>query len=327
MSSPLGSTRPPAAGPRRRSVPAPAPAASGLPAAEHQRGDEQPQLVDLAGVEERAGERRAALDQQRGDPRGGRARRAPRASRALAVAGELDHLGAGAAQGVDPRRVGAGGGEARRAAPGRASRTSAESSGSRARGVEDHPRRLADRVRDRRRRARSAAGRRRARCRSRPRPRRPRRASGGRARGSRARRSTASRRRGVAVKPSRLTADFSVTSGRPVRACLRNGWFGSRAAAASAPSANSTSTPSSRRMPGPRPRAFSVGSSEPITTRPMPAARIASVQGGWRPWCAQGSSVTYMRRAGRVGAAARGSRRSRRPRRARRRARRGSPRR
>ena len=61
----------------------------------------------------------------------------------------------------------------------------------------------------------------------------------------------------VAVKPSRLTADFSVTSGRPVRACLRKGCTARRAAAASAPSANSTSTPSSRRMPGPRPEAFS----------------------------------------------------------------------
>ena len=27
---------------------------------------------------------------------------------------------------------------------------------------------------------------------------------------------------------------------------------------------------------------------------PIPAARIASAQGGWRPWCAQGSSVTYI---------------------------------
>ena len=47
-------------------------------------------------------------------------------------------------------------------------------------------------------------------------------------------------------------------------------------------------------MPGPRPAAFSVGSSEPITTRAIPASRIASVQGGWRPWWAQGSRVTYI---------------------------------
>ena len=46
--------------------------------------------------------------------------------------------------------------------------------------------------------------------------------------------------------------------------------------------------------PGRGPEAFSVGSSEAITTRAIPASRIASAQGGWRPWCAQGSSVTYI---------------------------------
>ena len=46
--------------------------------------------------------------------------------------------------------------------------------------------------------------------------------------------------------------------------------------------------------PGPRPAAFSLGSSEAITTRAIPASRIASTQGGWRPWWAQGSSVTYI---------------------------------
>ena len=61
----------------------------------------------------------------------------------------------------------------------------------------------------------------------------------------------------VAVNPSRLIADFSTTSGRPVIACLRKAWTTRRAAAASAPSAKTTSTPSSRRIPGPRPEAFS----------------------------------------------------------------------
>ena len=79
-----------------------------------------------------------------------------------------------------------------------------------------------------------------------------------------------------------------------MRACLRKGWLSSRAAVASSPAANSTSTPPSRRIPGPRPAAFSLGSSEAITTRAIPASRIASTQGGWRPWCAQGSSVTYI---------------------------------
>ncbi len=96
------------------------------------------------------------------------------------------------------------------------------------------------------------------------------------------------------VRPSSDIASFSVTSGNPVRACLRNGWLSSRAAVASSPAASSTSTPPSRRIPGPRPAAFSLGSSEAITTREIPASRIASVQGGCRPVCAQGSSVTYI---------------------------------
>ena len=98
----------------------------------------------------------------------------------------------------------------------------------------------------------------------------------------------------VATRPSRVTADFIVTSGLPVRACFRNAWLSSRAAAASAPSANVTSIPSSRSTPGPRPLAFSDGSSAPITTRSTPAAMIASVHGGCLPWCAHGSSVTYI---------------------------------
>ena len=49
---------------------APSPAASGLAPAppSTKRGDEEPQLVDLAGIEERAGQGRAALQQQRDDP-------------------------------------------------------------------------------------------------------------------------------------------------------------------------------------------------------------------------------------------------------------------
>jgi hypothetical protein len=44
--------------------------------------------------------------------------------------------------------------------------------------------------------------------------------------------------------------------------------------------------------PGPRPAAFSVGSSEAITTRAIPASRIASVHGGVRPVWQHGSSET-----------------------------------
>ena len=98
----------------------------------------------------------------------------------------------------------------------------------------------------------------------------------------------------VEVRPSSEIAILRVTRGSPVRACLRKGWLSRRAAVASSPAASSTSTPPSRRMPGPRPAAFSVGSSEAITTHSIPTSRIASVQGGWRPWCAQGSRVTYI---------------------------------
>ena len=222
MSSPLG-VHSTASGRAASAIrPGPAPAASGSPAAEHQRGDEQPQLVDSP-------RRRAASRRGRRRPRpaaSATSRRPSSASAAsslrLAVAGELDHLGPGAAQGLDPRRVGAGGGDDVDRRLGRASR-SARSRAAAAPRSRRRPAPAGGPRRDRRHRARSAAGRRRARCRSRPRPRRPRRASGGRARGSPAPRSSASRRRESAVKPSRLTADFSVTSGRPVRACLRNG--------------------------------------------------------------------------------------------------------
>ena len=87
----------------------------------------------------------------------------------------------------------------------------------------------------------------------------------------------------VATLPSRLIADLKTTSGRPVRACLRKAWFCSRARVASSPPDTSTSTPSSRRIPRPRPEAFELGSSPPTTTRAMPALRIASVHGGWWP--------------------------------------------
>jgi hypothetical protein len=96
----------------------------------------------------------------------------------------------------------------------------------------------------------------------------------------------------VATLPSSVIADLKSTHGRPVRECLRKAWLSSRARAASSPSATSICTPSSRRIPRPRPLAFSVGSSEPTTTRAMPAASTASVHGGCLPWWQQGSSVT-----------------------------------
>ena len=86
-----------------------------------------------------------------------------------------------------------------------------------------------------------------------------------------------------------------------MRASLRNGWF-RRARGGGLGAVGEHDLDPARRAapPGPRPLAFSLGSSEAITTLAMPAARIASEHGGWRPWWAQGSSVTDDRRARRV---------------------------
>ena len=104
----------------------------------------------------------------------------------------------------------------------------------------------------------------------------------------------------VATFPSSVVATLKTTCGRPVSACLRKGWLRRRACAATSPFTTSTSTPSSRRIPRPRPFALAVGSSLATTTRAIFAARIASVQGGVLPSCAHGSSDTYMRGPSRV---------------------------
>ena len=131
----------------------------------------------------------------------------------------------------------------------------------------------------------------------------------------------------VAVRPSRVSADLRTTSGRPVRACLRNAWLSRLAAVASAPSDQTTSTPPSRRISGPRPLAFGgriVGADhDPADARGedrLGAGRLAAL-------VRAGLERHVHRRAGQVGAAARGRPRSRRPRRGDRRARRESPRR
>ena len=88
---------------------------------------------------------------------------------------------------------------------------------------------------------------------------------------------------------------FRVTSGRPVRACFRNGWLSVRAASALGSVDPDDGDPGLARALRVRGRlAFSVGSSEAMTTRPMPASTIAAAQGGCLPSCAQGSSVTYI---------------------------------
>ena len=96
----------------------------------------------------------------------------------------------------------------------------------------------------------------------------------------------------MATLPSRVIADLKSTQGRPVRACLRNAWLCRRAAQ----------------------RLVAVGDddldalvaqdAEPAAAGLLgrvvagdddardPGPRIASVQGGWRPWWQQGSSET-----------------------------------
>ena len=104
-------TRPPAARSRRRRARSRPPDGQRPAGAEHHRGDEHPQLVDLARREQRAGQLGPALDQQRGRARGARARRArPRAGASRSPASSITSAPA-SRRARDPRRVGAGGGE------------------------------------------------------------------------------------------------------------------------------------------------------------------------------------------------------------------------
>ena len=98
-------------------------------------------------------------------------------------------------------------------------------------------------------------------------------------------------------------------SGRPVRACLRKAWLCRRARAASSPPATSTSTPSSRRMPSPRPDAFSArvvaGHDDAADARARGSRRCTAA--GW-PVVAAGLERDVERRAAQVGVAAGGDR-------------------
>src|SRR4051794_3269076 len=260
---------------------------AGGAAAEQDRREEEPDLVDLAGVQERARQARTAFEQHRCDALVPELVERRAHARGLVLAGGDDHLDAGALQRVGRRaRRGAGGHDRHRDAVGLLDEPGLERQ---ARGrVEHHAARLAVDARD----------------------------PGGELRvvgqrGADADREGVDRRPPavadlaaalggdplrvagrVATLPSSVIADLKSTHGRPVRPCLRKAWLSSRARPASSPVATSTSTPSSRRIPRPRPEAFSVGSSEATTTRPMPAARIASVQGGVWPWWQHGSSET-----------------------------------
>ncbi len=97
---------------------------------------------------------------------------------------------------------------------------------------------------------------------------------------------------GAAILPSSVSADFSVTSGLPVRMKWKKARFSRRASSANS-SASTTSTPASRSRAKPLPATSGFGSSVIAITRRMPARRMASTHGGVRPWCAHGSSVTY----------------------------------
>ena len=96
----------------------------------------------------------------------------------------------------------------------------------------------------------------------------------------------------VAILPSRVIATLSATQGRRVVMYFRKMRFCSRISASSRPA--STATPCARRISMPLPPTSGLGSVAPTTTRAMPAARMASVQGGCLPWWQQGSSVTYI---------------------------------
>jgi hypothetical protein len=94
----------------------------------------------------------------------------------------------------------------------------------------------------------------------------------------------------VAIRPSRLAANFAVTSGRPVNLWVRNA--ARPRAAGSAPSPVVTWMPAARRRAMPRPLTLASGSGRAQWTAAIPAAINASAQGGVRPQWLQGSSVT-----------------------------------
>ena len=227
-------------------------------AAEQDRREEQAHLVDLARVEERARELRAALQQDRRDARPSRAGRAPSA-RARARSRRSRRRRRRPTARAPRSPSGAPRATRRRSAAAPAPHaTSCESSGRRAvaskttwRGWWWTPSTRA-----------VSADRRPARCRSRPRRRRRSPASGARARAQDSSEIHCESPVRVATLPSSVIADLNSTHGRPVRACLRKAWLTSRARRAMSPSATSTSTPSSRRIPSPRPDAFALGSSD-----------------------------------------------------------------
>ena len=92
------------------------------------------------------------------------------------------------------------------------------------------------------------------------------------------------------MRPSSVSAAFNSTNGRPRRAAVRKRAFWASASDAQTPVV--TATPARRSSRSPRPLTRGSGSRSAATTRAMPAATTSGAQGGVRPWCEQGSSVT-----------------------------------
>ncbi len=85
-------------------------------------------------------------------------------------------------------------------------------------------------------------------------------------------------------------AHFNATYGTPVVAYFKNGAMSLRPSVSSTP--ETTSIPAARNVSAP-PAATGLGSLAAKTTRAMPAAIIARVQGGVFPVWLHGSSVQY----------------------------------
>lgn len=94
-----------------------------------------------------------------------------------------------------------------------------------------------------------------------------------------------------AVLPSSEEAVLIRTKGWPSSMRLKKPALSSRASASSSPLW--TSMPAARMRARPSPATLGLGSWAAATTRATPAPMSASAQGGVRPWCAQGSRLTY----------------------------------
>jgi hypothetical protein len=94
----------------------------------------------------------------------------------------------------------------------------------------------------------------------------------------------------VAILPSAVMAYFSVTKGRWLPTHLKYASLSRRAA--SAPSPTLIAIPAAASACMPCPLTQGLGSSIAACTSRTPAAINASVQGGVRPTCEHGSSVT-----------------------------------